>query len=337
VSTQTAERNGVTPDGELIDEGQSLLEAAIANGSMIDKREASFIEMQLSAASRRPRSIKAFKDKAKQYATEDLETAESCSYTLPRDGKKISGPSIRLAEICMMAWGNLRAEARVIEIGEKEIRVAANAWDLETNTSMGQEVYRRITKKNGQRYSEDMIVTTLNAAASIALRNAIFRVIPKSLVEEIRKHCVKVVIGDERTIGQRRDEAVKFWAQKGIDEKRLAAACGKPSVADLSLEDLADLRGFAVAIRDKETTIEECFPVASPPTPLPTTRTKLPQQTAESPEHAEAILRIREELKRTGLTEAQAIKIIKATVKTLDEITLEQAYALQEDLAKRTG
>jgi predicted DNA-binding protein (UPF0251 family) len=54
-------------------------------------------------------------------------------------------------------------------------------------------------------------------------------------------------------------------------------------------------------------------------------------------EHAEAILDIREELKRTGLTETQALKIVKATAKTLDEITLEQAYALQEDLAKRTG
>ena len=49
-------------------------------------------------------------------------------------------------------------------------------------------------------------------------------------------------------------------------------------------------------------------------------------------EHAEAILDIREELKRTGLTEAQALKIIKATSNTLDDITLEQAYALQEDL-----
>ncbi|MFN8826683.1 MAG: hypothetical protein ACK501_17070, partial [Planctomycetota bacterium] len=39
---------------------------------------------------------------------------------------------------------------------------------------------RRITGKNGRRYSSDMIGVTGNAACSIALRNAVFRGIPRA-------------------------------------------------------------------------------------------------------------------------------------------------------------
>ena len=44
-------------------------------------------------------------------------------------------------------------------------------------------------QKEGRRFSQDMQTVTENAASSIALRNAIFKVIPRSYVEDLYKKC----------------------------------------------------------------------------------------------------------------------------------------------------
>src|SRR4051812_48501652 len=70
------------------------------------------VDIQISTAKRYPRSIRNFKQQALEMATFDEETAEGCFYSLPRGGKPIEGPSARLAEIVLSAWGNVRADAK---------------------------------------------------------------------------------------------------------------------------------------------------------------------------------------------------------------------------------
>ena len=43
----------------------------------------------------------------------DPKTAEGCFFSLPRGGKRLEGPSIRLAEICAATYGNLRCGSRI--------------------------------------------------------------------------------------------------------------------------------------------------------------------------------------------------------------------------------
>ena len=59
--------------------------------------------------------------------------AEVASYTYPRGGERITGPSIRLAEVLAQNWGNL--STGVVELEQKvgESVCMAFAWDLETN------------------------------------------------------------------------------------------------------------------------------------------------------------------------------------------------------------
>src|SRR6185436_5227396 len=103
-----------------------------------------------------------------------------------------------------MAWGHIYTEARIVEIGDKFLVCAGTCWDMQNNVRMGQEVRRRITTKTGKTFSDDMIITTANAAMSIALRNAILRVIPRAFAEIIRQRALKIVRGDEKTLGARR-------------------------------------------------------------------------------------------------------------------------------------
>ena len=158
------------------------------------------LECQLDAAHRYPRSIKAFLREAMGTATLTKAVAEMCIYTVPRAGTRISGPSVRLAEIMASAYGNLHVGARPLDVGREDVTSQGVAWDLQKNLRVTIEAKRRITSSSGKRYGEDMINMTQNAATSIALRNAIFRVIPRAYTDMVYAHVRKVAVGDAKTL-----------------------------------------------------------------------------------------------------------------------------------------
>jgi hypothetical protein len=222
------------------------------------------VDLQVSTARRYPRSITTFMRRAKEMATLTPEIAASCIYALPRKEngrqKNIEGPSARLAEICASAWGNLRAEGKVLGHDDEFVTARGTAWDVESNVAIAYEVKRRITTSKGDRYGADMIGVTGNAAASIALRNAIFKAVPTPFWKPIYLECRKVVAGDARTFAARRDNMLHEFAVMGVTEERLCAAIEVKGKADITLDHMATLAGFFTALKDGDTTIEEAFP-----------------------------------------------------------------------------
>jgi hypothetical protein len=222
------------------------------------------VDLQVSTARRFPRSITTFMRRAKEMATLTPEIAASCIYALPRKEngrqKNIEGPSARLAEICASAWGNLRAEGKVLGHDDEFVTARGTAWDVESNVAIAYEVKRRITTSRGERYGADMIGVTGNAAASIALRNAIFKAVPTPFWKPIYLECRKVVAGDARTFSVRRDNMLHEFAVMGVTEERLCQAIEVKGKADITLDHMATLAGFFTALKDGDTTIEEAFP-----------------------------------------------------------------------------
>lgn len=222
------------------------------------------IDMQVATARKYPRSIKKFKEEALALACLDDETAASCFYVLPRGGRSIEGPSARLAEIVANSWGNMRAESKVVDVGEKDVTARALAWDLEKNVAIAIETKRRIIDKNGKRYNEDMIVMTGNAACSIALRNAVFKVVPNALTKSILEEAKRVAVGDAETLGSKRAKALDILKKMGATEKQILETLGVKGPDDISLEHLATLRGLYTALKEGDTTVEEAFGVKAP-------------------------------------------------------------------------
>ena len=224
------------------------------------------IDTRIATARQYPRSVAASLKTALGMATINEDVAGGCWYSLPRDGKQIEGPSVRLAEIMLSSWGNIDAGARVVEIGDQFLTAEGFCWDMEKNVRIAVQVRRRITTKNGRRYSEDMIGTTANAACSIALRNALFRVVPRVFTDQILAEARKVAVGDAKTIVARRDAMFAYFAKLGVDEPRLLASVRRHGREDVTIEDLAQLKGMATAIREGESTIEELFAAPEPQT-----------------------------------------------------------------------
>jgi hypothetical protein len=226
------------------------------------------IDVQVATAKRYPRSIESFVRRCKEMATLDAVVAASCVYALPRDGKTIEGPSARLAEIVASAWGNMRIQAGTSDQDDRFITARGEAWDVETNVAIGFEVRRRITNRQGQTFNDDMITVTGNAAASIALRNAVFKAVPSAFWKPIYNECRKVIAGDVRTFHARRDDTLKAFMVMGVTTERLLAALGLKGVLDLNLDHMVTLTGIYNALKDGETTIEESFPEGGAATPV---------------------------------------------------------------------
>lgn len=234
---------------------------AVGTAGALAKAE---IECLIEVAKRYPRQEGRAIQKATALACHSKETAEEQFYVLKRGDKRIEGPSIRMAEIFASCWGNVRYAARVVDIGREFITAQGVCIDLETNTAATQEVVRRITDKYGKRYGDDMIQVTANAACSLALRNAILRVVPRSYVDGVLREAKQMVLGKGVPIESLQQRALESCQKYGITEERMCSAVDKTAKSQLTKDDLLALSGMIAAIRDGVATIEDTFPATEP-------------------------------------------------------------------------
>lgn len=217
------------------------------------------IDMQIATAKRFPRSIKNFRNNVLDMACLDQSTAETMFYALPRSGKNIVGPSARFAEVVGAAYGNLRYGARIIGIEGNFIVAEGACFDVEKNIAATVQVRRRITDKNGKKFGDDMIQVTGMAASSIALRNAIFKVVPMGLVKDIFEQAKQTSLGKSKSLKDTRNAAVEHFGKLGVTPEQILEALGREGIDDITNDDLIVLRGLINTIKEGEITIEEAF------------------------------------------------------------------------------
>lgn len=227
------------------------------------------VDRQVATAKAYPRNVALSLRRAQDMATVTPEVAASCYYSLRRKGRGgkpsiIEGPSIRVAEIIMSTWGNIRAQAQVIEEQERHIVARGVAWDMESNVAASVDVRRNIWSKRG-RYSEDMIAVTAQAATSIALRNALLRVVPRVYVDQLVAKAKEVAAGDAKSLAARWQACVKTFVAMGVTEDDLYSYLQIEGHEQVTTAHLEGLLGLHTALKDGEITIEDAFGGAPEP------------------------------------------------------------------------
>lgn len=236
----------------------------VANNSQslqIDPVERANVDSQVATAKQYPRDIKRAINNSIVMATMDSQTAQSMGYALPRGGKPITGPSVHLAKLIVSNWGNIRAEAKVVKITDKQVISRGTCWDLENNVATAFEVRRSIINKYGKRFTDDMITVTGNAANSIAYRNAVFSVIPKAVTDKVyqaAQHCITGDLSTEEKLIARRKKCLDFFKDEyGITEKEVIMICGKQTVNQIKSDEISLLLGIAQSLKDGDTTVDD--------------------------------------------------------------------------------
>ena len=242
----------------------------IMPSSALHALESAQIDTQIATARKFPRGdLATIRQNMENFALLDDETAESCFYSLRRrqrqeDGsyemKTITGPSVRLAEIALVCYKNCRAGARPIENNGRVLTAQGVCFDLENNVAVSVEVGRRISTADGRTYSEDMQLVVMNAANSVAFRNAVFKIVPGALIQPVFDKCREVVMGTLKTLSEKREKYMKRLEQLGASRERVLYALGRPNIEAVTLADLEQLVGVGTAIAQGEQTVEEAFP-----------------------------------------------------------------------------
>lgn len=326
---------------ELIHQPETLA-MEVVSPSVVELIERAQTDVQISTAKKYPRpDLSVIKKRMVSEATADIETAQACFYVLRRgkgaDAKEIRGPSIRLAEIAWTAYGNLRAGATIIDNDGKMITARGICHDLQNNVFISIDVKRRITDKYGKTFSEDMQVVTGTAACSIALRNAIFKVIPGALINQVYNQAVKAAIGDAKTLSQRRNDAFAAFEKLGVSADRVLNTLGRTNKEDVTLEDLETLIGLHTAIREGLQDIDEAFPekpkVKAPDFQSAQSTQSSPDPTKEQPTQAKQ--EKQNQPAEHPTTEASPYETLKELM-ARDGITDEQltAFCIERKLAK---
>ena len=227
----------------------------------MDAIEKANVDVQVATAKQFPRNITRAMQNSIVMATIDPETAQTMRYALPRGGKPITGPSVHLAKLIVSNWGNIRAEAKVVQITDSQVVSRGTCWDLENNVATAIEVRRNIKGKNGQRFSDDMITVVGNAANSIADRNVVFSVIPKAVTDQVyqaAQQCITGDLSDEAKLLQKRTNCLKFFNDEyGITEEEVIKLCGKQTVNQIKADEIALMLGIYQSLKDGDTTVEE--------------------------------------------------------------------------------
>ncbi len=206
------------------------------------------------------RSIAKFISTLQSYATHSQSVALGMFYSLPRANKMIVGPSVRFAEIVAPCWKNNSSGSRIVGIADNTVTAQGVFIDFEANMRNVKEIPRRITDSKGNKFNDDMILTTSKAALSIAYRDAILKGgVPQALWVPAYEDAKIVAVGKAMSHNQRIDAAMEFLTKLGVTEWQIMNSVGCASPKDMETDHLLTLKVMLQEIQKGEKSIEEVF------------------------------------------------------------------------------
>ncbi|QDP51255.1 MAG: hypothetical protein Unbinned7913contig1002_10 [Prokaryotic dsDNA virus sp.] len=215
--------------------------------------------------------------------------AETTTYSFPRGGKKISGPSVNIAREAARCYGNLRYGLDIVQEDEESITIQAWAWDMETNTRVSQEdkfkklIYR---KKGGWITPDERDLRELvNRRGAIVLRNCLLQILPKDFIDDAISQATRTLLKGvkESPEEQLKSMQMAFKGDFNVSVEMIEKYLGHP-LKECSPEELVDLRQVYMAIRDGQANRDDYFKTSSPTETKTTTLNNLDDLKAGDPE-----------------------------------------------------
>lgn len=259
-------------NSQAIEEFRGDRSALTAVGEEAQTRAIAEVQAAMVIAQRFPRDYNIAFQKI-MVACSRFSLADKAMWSFPRGGEKITGPSIRLAEVLAQAWGNITCGVQELEnrIGSSVVR--AFAHDLESNTRVEKTFvvkHERSARGIVQKLSDPRDIYEMTAnQGSRRLRACILAVIPPDVVEEAMKKCRETVAKGDGAMPMvdRVRKVVGGFAKYGITVEMLEKRLGH-AMSVTTGEELADLRAIGQSIEDGAAKPGDYFAVESKATKL---------------------------------------------------------------------
>lgn len=203
-------------------------------------------------------------------ATVDPEIASQCWYTLKYGSTDIEGPSVRLAEMMVSAWGNMAVSIDSFEEHEDYVLVRGFVVDTEKNIAIQDFCTTRIVTKAGKRYSADVIKTSIEATRSKLYRNLVFRIIPRAFTNRVLDEAMTTLSGGATDHPTRVSKMFEFWQDgHSIEAKAVLEYLEIEKQEEVTPAMLQEMVGLAQAVQDGKMTAERALQPAGSQEDLP--------------------------------------------------------------------
>ncbi len=233
--------------------------------TLVASRQAQEVQASMVIAKRFPRDQIAAIQKIRT-SCKRIGLAKGAIWDYPKGGSKISGPSIRLAEVLAQQWGNINFGVSELSRHGNESVVMSYAWDLETNTRSE----KTFTAKH-ERHRADGTVTQLTDPRDIyeavanqgarRLRACILAVIPGDVCDVAVAECEKTIKGDIATpLVDRLGDLLVAFENFAVDKGMIEGFLGY-KLESASETDFAKLRKVYTSLKEEVKTREDWFQV----------------------------------------------------------------------------
>lgn len=190
--------------------------------------------------------------------------AGAAMYSYPRGGTKVTGPSIRLAEVLAQNWGNLSFGIKELEQRDGESVAMAYCWDQETNVRQEKifVVKHAIGTKKGLKHLSDPrdIYEKVANDGARRLRACILGIIPGDIVDLAVEECTKTLAGQNK--GPLKDRIANalnlFKNTYGVTQEMIELKFGY-NANSFSEFDLVELVKIHNSLKDGMSAVEEWF------------------------------------------------------------------------------
>jgi len=190
--------------------------------------------------------------------------AEAAVYEYPRGGTKVSGPSIRMAEVLAQSWGNIDFGVVELEQRDGESSVMAYAWDLETNTRQTKIFQVRHERKAGREIKRlddprDVYEMVANQGAR-RVRACIMGVIPGDVIDDAVRECERTMEkGEKEPLSDRiRKMVATFASEYNVSQAMIEARFGHKADA-ISESEIVSLKKIYRSLKDGMASVEDFF------------------------------------------------------------------------------
>jgi len=215
--------------------------------------------------------------------------AMQATYSFPRGGSQVSGPSVNLAREAARVWGNIRYGVDVVADDDDKRTIRGWAWDVETNTRVSSEdTFRKLVQRKNKQTKQTEWVTPderdlrelTNKHGAICVRNCLLQLLPPDIIEDAVQAARKsAVAAAGENLDENRKAIIKAFGDMNITVADLEKYL-EHELRTCNAEEVADLRQVYKSIRDGNTTWSDYVGGAEPA--KKTKRSKLNDEPAET-------------------------------------------------------
>ena len=191
--------------------------------------------------------------------------AESAMYTYPKGGQKVSGPSIRFAEMIAKNMGNMKAGFQILHSTPLESKVRVYATDLETNYTEEKIIdieHVRVTRKGRVELEDPREIYELIAnQAQRRKRQCMLALADDDVIRDALAQCKQTLLGNSDVpLSDKVKKMVLAFKSLGVSVEMIEKFIGN-SVEHIDANQLLRLRGAYTSISEGASSKEKWFDV----------------------------------------------------------------------------